>query len=407
MSERDIPDFVRAILHTLENAGYEAWLVGGCVRDMRLGRQPSDYDIATAAAPDETARLFEKTVPTGVRYGTVTVLTGGGNAEVTTFRGESGYADSRRPSQVVFGVGIAGDLARRDFTVNAMALHPERGLFDPYDGAGDLRRRCIRAVGDPETRFAEDALRILRAYRFAAQLGFGIDEATGAAAREAMAHTANLSGERIRAELERILLSPRPSFALRLADDGLFVRMGIAAHAPASDKEGAALGASPVSLRARWAAFLALTGLPADRISARLKFDGRTRRDVRILLCELQSPPPAEAVGIRRRLKETPPPLFDEYLRLYAALQKADTTPQRDMLAGILTRHEAYTRAMLAVNGADLRAAGIEPGPGYARALDFLLDRVIEDPQANRRPVLLDLLRCAGGLFLDKSSKCK
>ena len=391
MSGRAIPDFVREILRTLENAGYEAWLVGGCVRDMRLGRRPSDYDIATAAAPDETARLFDRTAPTGVRYGTVTVLTGGGKAEVTTFRGESGYADSRRPSRVVFGVGIAGDLARRDFTVNAMALHPERGLLDPYGGAGDLRRRCIRAVGNPAARFREDALRILRAYRFAAQLGFDIDAATAVAARDGMARTANLSGERIRAELERILLSPRPSFALRLTGDGLFVGIGMACL-PASDKEDV-LVASPASPRARWAAFLTLTGLPADGIFSRLKFDNRTRRDVRVLLRELSSPPPAEAAGIRRRLKETPPPLFDEYLRLYAAIQKADTTPQRDMLAGILTRHEPYMRAMLAVNGADLRAAGIEPGPGYARALDFLLDRVIDDPRANCRSGLLALLR--------------
>ena len=393
MSGQAIPDFVREILRTLENAGCEAWLVGGCVRDMRLGRRPSDYDIATSAAPEETTRLFEKTVPTGVRYGTVTVLAGEGRAEVTTFRGESGYTDARRPSEIFFGVGIAGDLARRDFTVNAMALHPDRGLFDPYDGIGDLRRRCIRAVGDPHTRFAEDALRILRAYRFAAQLGFDIDGATGAAALASMARTANLSGERIRAELERILLSPRPSYALRLAGDGLFAALGMTACARTGEKEASALDDSPRSLRARWAVFLTLAGLPADGIFTRLKFDNQTRRDVRVLLRELSSPPPADAAGIRRHLKDTAPPLFDEYLRLSSVLEDTDTAPQREMLAGILARNEPYTRAMLAVAGADLRAAGIAPGPAYARTLDSLLEQVIADPQANRRPVLLARLR--------------
>ena len=180
----DLPNWpapVAACCGALRRAGYEACPVGGCVRDLLLGRAPGDWDIATSARPEAVTALFERTVPTGLKHGTVTVLLGGMALEVTTFRGESGYSDGRHPDRVTFGVGLREDLARRDFTINAMALAPDGSVLDPFGGRADLARRLIRCVGEPERRFTEDALRMLRAVRFAAQLGFSLEARTAAA----------------------------------------------------------------------------------------------------------------------------------------------------------------------------------------------------------------------------------
>lgn len=210
----DLPNWpapVAACCGTLRRAGHEACPVGGCVRDLLLGRAPGDWDIATSARPEAVTALFERTVPTGLKHGTVTVLLGGMALEVTTFRGESGYSDGRHPDRVTFGVGLREDLARRDFTINAMALAPDGSVLDPFGGRADLARRLIRCVGEPERRFTEDALRMLRAVRFAAQLGFSLEARTAAALASCAPLLERVSGERIRAELEKTLLSPHPS----------------------------------------------------------------------------------------------------------------------------------------------------------------------------------------------------
>ena len=212
----DLPNWpapVAACCGALRRAGYEACPVGGCVRDLLLGRAPGDWDIATSARPEAVTARFERTVPTGLKHGTVTVLLGGMALEVTTFRGESGYSDGRHPDRVTFGVGLREDLARRDFTINAMALAPDGSVLDPFGGRADLARRLIRCVGEPERRFTEDALRMLRAVRFAAQLGFSLEARTAAALASCAPLLERVSGERIRAELEKTLLSPHPSLA--------------------------------------------------------------------------------------------------------------------------------------------------------------------------------------------------
>ena len=219
-----IPAGVRQCLETLDRERYYAYPVGGCVRDLLLGRTPGDWDVCTDARPERVMELFPRTVPTGLKHGTVTVLTEDGPVEVTTFRREGGYADGRHPDAVDFDATLAEDLARRDFTVNAMALDERGMVIDLYGGQMDLFRRLIRCVGDPDTRFAEDALRMLRAVRFAAQLGFSIEEGTLAAIRRNANRAAHLSGERIKAELEKILLSPRPEKA------GDALRLGLLAH---------------------------------------------------------------------------------------------------------------------------------------------------------------------------------
>ena len=224
MGNWPIPAGVRGCLDTLRQAGYAAHPVGGCVRDLLLGRTPGDYDLCTSARPEQVMALFERTIPTGIQHGTVTVLTGDGPVEVTTFRREGGYADGRHPDGVAFDVGLTEDLARRDFTINAMALGPEGEVVDPFDGRDDLNAGIVRCVGEPDRRFAEDALRMLRAVRFAAQLGFAIAPETEEAIRRNAGRMARVSGEQIKAELEKILLSPHPERA------GELLRWGLLAH---------------------------------------------------------------------------------------------------------------------------------------------------------------------------------
>ncbi|MCL2619039.1 MAG: polynucleotide adenylyltransferase, partial [Defluviitaleaceae bacterium] len=193
-----LPGKVAELVDRLNCAGYEAYAVGGCVRDTLMGREPKDYDITTSATPTQVAAVFPRVAATGIEHGTVTVLLGAQAYEVTTFRLDGEYLDSRRPSSVTFTTSLEDDLSRRDFTMNAVAFHPDRGYIDPFGGAGDIAAGCIRCVGDPSQRFGEDALRMLRAVRFSAQLGFAVEAATLEAIGR-QAHTiANVSAERIR-----------------------------------------------------------------------------------------------------------------------------------------------------------------------------------------------------------------
>lgn len=245
-------------LERLRGAGYEAYPVGGCVRDLLLGRRPGDVDVCTSALPQAVLDLFPQAVPTGLAHGTVTVVTPTGPVEVTTFRSEGGYTDGRHPDAVAFGATLAEDLSRRDFTVNAMALDPGGEVIDPFGGQEDLRKKLLRCVGDPDRRFAEDALRMLRGVRFAAQLGFDIEANTHAAMARNGHRSALLSGERVKAELEKTLLSPRPELA------GEMVRLGLLSHLYAfpADFDLSGLSQVPAEQKARWRGFCAATGFP-------------------------------------------------------------------------------------------------------------------------------------------------
>lgn len=252
------PEPVSACCDVLRGAGFAAHPVGGCVRDLLLGRVPGDWDVTTSARPEQVQALFSNTIPTGIKHGTVTVVEGGMTIEVTTFRRESGYADARHPDAIFFDTDLTGDLARRDFTVNAMALDEAGKVIDPFDGRGDLDRRLIRAVGDPMVRFSEDALRILRGVRFAAQLGFTIEEAT-AHAMEVCAPRANkVSAERIKVEVEKTLLSPRPQWVGKIVELGVLDRF-YTGWEPCDWNELAGTENTPA---ARWGAFCTLTGFP-------------------------------------------------------------------------------------------------------------------------------------------------
>ena len=267
-----VPVPVRRLCRRLWAAGKEACPVGGCVRDSLLGRRPGDWDVATSALPEEVMALFRRTVPTGIRHGTVTVLFGPMAIEVTTFRREEGYADGRHPDAVRFDAGLTEDLARRDFTVNAMALAPSGEIVDPFGGRADLATGVIRCVGEPERRFAEDALRMLRGVRFAAQLGFTMEERT----RQAMADNAQrveaVSRERIRTEMEKTLLSPRPEKV------GEMIDLGLLDHLYSWDKgvDLRPLRQVPAVREERWRRFCTLTGFPI----AALPVERKLRRAV-------------------------------------------------------------------------------------------------------------------------------
>ncbi len=220
-SYMQIPEKVGYILEKLKENHFEGYVVGGCVRDSILGRTPGDWDITTSAKPEEVKKIFRRTVDTGLEHGTVTVLIGDEGFEVTTYRLDGKYEDHRHPEKVEFTPNLEEDLKRRDFTINAMAYAPEQGLVDVFDGMGDIKRRCIRCVGDPTERFAEDALRMLRGIRFAGQLGFDIERDTMDAMRERSGTIAKISAERIRVELTKLLLSKGPEKLIDAEKAGL------------------------------------------------------------------------------------------------------------------------------------------------------------------------------------------
>ena len=259
MPEFHIPQSVSALCQRLRGSGHEAYPVGGCVRDLLLERVPGDWDVTTSAPPERVIELCEHTIPTGIQHGTVTVLYDGESIEVTTFRRESGYTDGRHPGNVTFDAGLEEDLSRRDFTVNAMALDGEGRVIDRFGGQVDLMARLIRCVGEPDLRFTEDALRMFRAVRFSAQLGFAIAEETAAAIARNAHRAERLSGERVKAELEKTLLSPCPERV------GLAVECGLLDHLFTGwpeKMEWETLRAVPAAQIKRWQAFCALTGFP-------------------------------------------------------------------------------------------------------------------------------------------------
>lgn len=258
MTWKDLPRGPVECLETLTKAGHAAYPVGGCVRDLLLGRKPGDVDICTSAHPEEVMALFSRVIPTGLQHGTVTIPTPDGNVEITTFRREGGYADSRHPDGVSFDVGLTEDLSRRDFTVNAMVLSRDGTVIDPFGGQEDLKKEVIRCVGEADKRFSEDALRMLRAVRFAAQLGFAMEEDTAAALSRNAYRVERVSRERIKAELEKILLSPQPQMVSLLFQNGLLTHLYTPEPLPNLSK----LAEVPAVKEVRWREFCNLTGFP-------------------------------------------------------------------------------------------------------------------------------------------------
>ena len=431
-----LPQAAGKILSLLNEAGYEAYIVGGCVRDALLGREPGDWDITTSASPMEVKTIFHRTVDTGIQHGTVTVLMGGESYEVTTYRLDGAYEDGRHPTEVTFTSSLAEDLRRRDFTINAMAWHPEKGLVDLFGGVQDLEQRIIRAVGVPAERFQEDALRIMRAVRFSAQLNFEIEEQTLSAIKDFAPRLDLISRERIRVELDKLLRSDHPEKFLTLSETGItagifpeFDRMlatpqnnpwhmyNVGIHTIEVMK------AVPADGILRWSALLhdvgKLTTRTTDekgidhfyghaKISADfartflrdLRFDNHTIDEVCLLVRWHDSWFDGSAKITRRVMSRVGADHFPSLLAIARADARAKSPygwkrlePLYDQVEEryreITAAGECTSLKTLAVSGKDLIAAGIKPGPEIGAALTLLLELVIEHPELNTKEDLL------------------
>ena len=384
------------LLDTLHRAGYAAYVVGGCVRDSLLGLTPHDWDLCTSALPQQGMELFgeEKCVPTGLQHGTVTVKQGGGLYEITTFRTEGAYTDGRHPDEVHFVPDVREDLARRDFTINAMAYNAKEGLIDPFGGQADLQSGILRAVGVPHQRFTEDALRILRLYRFAARFGFSIDPPTAQAAQELCAHLDCVSVERIEEELAKLLSAPAPAAYLDEKILGVVLPElspeALAAAKPVVDACPAGERALPVRLAAL---LLSLGEDGTRRTLRRLRCSNACIEETAVLVREVVSGVPVSLNIYTRKL------LGRYNLCTVQRLAALGTALQPEHAADFAALSELAERldadgvccriSQLAVNGRDLMAAGVPAGPGIRKVLEALLDGVIREEYPNERQALL------------------
>ena len=421
-----------ALLDALHTAGYAAYAVGGCVRDSLLGRTAHDWDLCTSALPQQVMELFgtEQCIPTGLQHGTVTIKYGGQLYETTTFRTEGSYTDGRHPDEVQFVPDVREDLARRDFTINAMAYNEAEGLVDPFGGQADLQNGLLRAVGEPQQRFTEDALRILRLYRFAARFGFALDAATARAARQLAPHLDCISAERIQEELAKLLAAPQPGAYLEPAVLAVVLPELTPEILTAAKPVVDACPAGEENLPVRWAALLGALGeTDTRRVLKRLRCSNTCIEETAILVretagegvygsfllghesghsiarptaCGSRVPPqrtvlgetPAHAgeVAIRRRLGRYGLRTVERLCALCAALhpQAASACALAAQRARQLEADGVCCRvSQLAVNGRDLMAAGIPAGPALRRVLEALLDGVIRAEYPNEKPVLL------------------
>ena len=425
-----------ALLARLHGAGYAAYAVGGCVRDSLLGRTPQDWDLCTSARPEQVLALFGEgqCIPTGLQHGTVTIKYGGQLYETTTFRTEGAYTDGRHPDEVHFVPDVRQDLARRDFTINAMAYNDAEGLIDPFGGQQDLQQGILRAVGDPATRFEEDALRILRLYRFAARFGFAIDPPTGQAARALCAHLDCVSVERIEEELSKLLAAPAPAAYL---DEKILKVIIPELSAPALQAAKPVVDACPAGtedLPVRWAALLMSLGEDGTRkVLKRLRCSNACIEQTAVLVREVhpgafssdtiwgipspallpaaagshppdgpqrnsrtglgQDAAPDTAIRIRKLLGRYDLHTVQRLAALGVAMEPeraADFTAQAELAAQLDADGVCCRVSQLAVNGRDLMAAGIPAGPGLRRTLEALLDAVVRGQLPNEQQCLLD-----------------
>ena len=384
------------LLDTLHRAGYAAYVVGGCVRDSLLGLTPHDWDLCTSALPQQGMELFgeEKCIPTGLQHGTVTVKQGGGLYEITTFRTEGAYTDGRHPDEVHFVPDVREDLARRDFTINAMAYNAKEGLVDPFGGQTDLQSGILRAVGVPHQRFTEDALRILRLYRFAARFGFSIDPPTAQAAQELCAHLDCVSVERIEEELAKLLSAPAPAAYLDEKILGVVLPElspeALAAAKPVVDACPAGERALPVRLAAL---LLSLGEDGTRRTLRRLRCSNACIEETAVLVREVVPGVPVSLnIYARRLLGKYNLCTVQRLAALGTALQPehaADFAALSELAEQLDADGVCCRVSQLAVNGRDLMAAGVPAGPGIRKVLEALLDGVIREEYSNERQALL------------------
>lgn len=392
MAQITIPKYVKNILLALQARGHLAYLVGGCVRDYIMEITPQDWDICTSALPEEIMELFPESRPTGLKHGTVTVVLGNKSAEVTTFRTEGDYRDHRRPDSVTFVSDLISDLGRRDFTMNAIALSPDGMISDPFGGIGDIANRTIKCVGDPNVRFGEDALRMFRALRFSARLGFNIEYGTLSAIENKACLVSELAPERVRDELEKILLTALPETVSAVISFGLLGRY-IPETGLKMPNFSAISGLQKKALP-RWAAFsimLQKFGFisSVEDFLLSLRLDGRTVRCCEAASQMLDCPAPEDKLSWKRYLNKYGVDAVSCAAITYDAIN--GTNCEKDLKA-VLKSGECFSVKHLAVTGDDLLSLGLR-GPELGEMLSFLLDYVMEYPGNNRREILLELAK--------------
>lgn len=432
-----LPENVQAIITTLENAGYEAYAVGGCVRDTLLNKEPDDWDITTSATPEQAKELFPRTIDTGIQHGTITVLMGKETYEVTTYRIDGEYKDSRHPKEVIFTSNLLEDLKRRDFTINAMAYNDRSGIVDAFDGMQDLENKIIRCVGNPTERFTEDALRMMRAVRFSGQLGYEIEPATAEAIKELAPTLSKISAERVCTELVKLMVSDHPEYFRKAYELGmtkvfmpefdaamdtvqnnphhcynvgehilhslthvrndkvlrltmLFHDLG-KARTRTTDEEGIDHFHGHVEESARI----------ADDIMKRLRFDNDTRNKVVKLVKYHDLDMALTPKGVRKAIVKLSEELFPFFIEVQRADYLAQSMYKRDekeaenketqrLYEQILEEQNCVSLKTLAVTGSDLIEAGMKPGKEIGEVLQKLLEEVLEEPSLNTKDILLN-----------------
>ena len=393
----NVPDYVLQILDIFEDSGFEAYTVGGCVRDSFLGKTPSDWDITTSAPPEKVLELFSAftTIPTGLKHGTVTVISDGNPVEITTYRIDGEYTDCRHPQSVAFSSKLEDDLARRDFTINAMAYNPIKELKDPYNGQKDLSIKLLRCVGNATKRFGEDALRIMRALRFAATLGFEIEDDTAKAIRCCAPLLENIAKERISVELSKLLLAENPQKILLDYKDILLEVLGIKRPVPDSvwTKNCSAVSSAVPYLPLRLA--LMLNSLPVSSVLRRLKFSNAIKHSTEIITKGLAVDFLPDKVLIKKQLREFGAENIGYILKGKRALS-GDTEAFNDIeniISNIKANGECYLFSQLDINGQDLSEHFDIQGQEIGNALEALLDAVICEKCENNKYALIEFLK--------------
>lgn len=409
-----IPSHVEYIIGKLNQNGYEAFAVGGCVRDTLLGRTPGDWDITTSARPEQVKALFRRTIDTGIQHGTVTVMLDRTGYEVTTYRIDGEYEDGRHPRQVEFTSDLLEDLKRRDFTINAMAYSHETGIVDAFGGMEDLEKRVIRCVGEPMERFEEDALRILRAIRFSAQLDFSIEEKTREAITRIAPNLAKVSRERVQMELTKLLCSDHPEQIRQVYETG--ISRYVSEEFSCLPWEKAEISpALPKEKYVRWAAFLRCacpmeqdswqTDLSCEKAAGKnfceerekavraggrilrdLKLDNETIGRVKTLTSWCGEKLLPEAPSVRRAMSKMEPEVWDALVELNQYGDEILCLTKEIRAAG-----DCLDLKHLAVNGRDLMSAGVRPGKDMGEILNRMLQEVLERPENNQKEILMSM----------------
>lgn len=393
----ELPKDVRHIINVLMENGYEAYAVGGCVRDSILGRTPGDWDITTSALPMQVKALFRRTIDTGIQHGTVTVMLGKNGYEVTTYRIDGKYEDSRHPKSVEFTSNLVEDLKRRDFTINAMAYNDEHGIVDVFDGMGDLKRKIIRCVGKAHDRFDEDALRILRAVRFSAQLGFDIEDDTAKAAKELAPTLVKISRERIHTELNKLLLSDNPDYFSVVYDLGVMKIIipeleNIDAHK--LDRIQHFIKKTRAVLPERYAALLSCVDADtAGRILKGLKLDNATISMAAKLVKYYNMNPVVSEAAVRHYINEVGENdalrIVDFNISICGSELNKGYTDMRKICVMVKERGDCTELRNLKISGRDLMEAGFPAGKQLGEILQKLLCEVLDNPKFNEYNYLL------------------